>query len=86
MGEISPPFWDTMEKGVDFHPGGDIHPLCLYGLGQPVTTFSAHIFLSISYIPVASSKSRQACSVAGNVVTPKRACLAPEKVEVCVIV
>ena len=25
-----------MEKGVDFHPGGDIHPLCLYGLGQPV--------------------------------------------------
>ena len=25
-----------MEKGVDFHPGDDIHPLCLYGLGQPV--------------------------------------------------
>lgn len=25
-----------MEKGVDFHPGGDIHPLCLYGFGQPV--------------------------------------------------
>ena len=25
-----------MEKGVDFHTGGDIHPLCLYGLGQPV--------------------------------------------------
>ena len=21
---------------MDFHPGGDIHPLCLYGLGQPV--------------------------------------------------
>ena len=25
-----------MEKGVDFHPGDEIHPLCLYGLGQPV--------------------------------------------------
>ena len=25
-----------MGEGVDFHPGGDIHPLCLYGLGQPV--------------------------------------------------
>ena len=35
-GGISPPFWNTMEKGVDFHPGDDVHPLCLYGLGQPV--------------------------------------------------
>ena len=37
-------------------------------------------------IPVASSKSERVFSVAGNVVTPKRASLAPEKVESCVIV
>ena len=36
--------------------------------------------------PVASSKSEGVFSVAGNVVTQKRAWLAPEKVEACVIV
>ena len=36
--------------------------------------------------PVASSKSERVFSVAGNVVTQKRASLAPEKVEACVIV
>ena len=35
-----------MEKGVDFHPGGDIHPLCLYGLGQPVLGDRLHITLA----------------------------------------
>ena len=35
-GGISPPVRETVEKGVDFPPGGDIPPLCLYGLGQPV--------------------------------------------------
>ena len=37
-------------------------------------------------IPVASSKSERVFSVAGNTVTQKRASLAPEKVENCVIV
>ena len=37
-------------------------------------------------IPVASSKSERVFSVAGNVVTPKRASLAPEEVENSVIV
>ena len=36
--------------------------------------------------PVTSSKSKRVLSVAGNVVTQKRACLTPEKVEACVIV
>ena len=31
--------------------------------------------------PVASSKSKRVFSAAGNLVTPKRACLAPEYVE-----
>ena len=32
-------------------------------------------------VPAASSKSERVFSVAGNTVTPKRACLAPNKVE-----
>ena len=36
--------------------------------------------------PVTSSKSERMFSVAGNVVTPRRACLALEYVEACVIV
>ena len=35
---------------------------------------------------MASSKSERVFSVAGNLVTQKRACLAPEKVKACVIV
>ena len=34
-GDITP-FLEHYGEGVDFHPGDDIHPLCLYGLGQPV--------------------------------------------------
>ena len=37
-------------------------------------------------VPAASSKSEQVSSVAGNVVTPKRAKLNPEKVEDLVVV
>ena len=37
-------------------------------------------------VPAASSKSEQVFSVAGNVVTPKRAKLNPEKVEDLVVV
>ena len=37
-------------------------------------------------VPAASSKSEQVSSVAGNVVTPKRAKLNPEKVEHLVVV
>ncbi len=37
-------------------------------------------------IPVASSKSERVFIVAGNTVTQKRVSLAPEKVEICVIV
>ena len=37
-------------------------------------------------ITVASSKSERGFSVAGNIVTEKRASLAPEKVRNCVIV
>ena len=39
-----------------------------------------------SAVPAASSKSEQVVSVAGNVVTPKRAKLNPEKVEDLVVV
>ena len=37
-------------------------------------------------IPVASSKSERVFGVAGNTVTQRRVSLAPEKVEICVIV
>ena len=40
----------------------------------------------VSSIPVASSKSERVFSVASNVVTQKRACLAPDKEDACVIV
>ena len=35
-GGYHPPVRESVENGVDFPPGGDIPPLCLYGLGQPV--------------------------------------------------
>ena len=37
-GGISPPFWNTMEKGVDFHPGGDIHPFIHSDITTPSLT------------------------------------------------
>ena len=49
----------------------------------PLLAFLVRVVFAI---PVASSKSERVFSVAGNTVTQKRASLAPEKVEACVIV
>ena len=49
----------------------------------PLLAFLVRVVFAI---PVASSKSERVFSVTGNVVTPKRASLAPEKVESFMIV
>ena len=48
--------------------------------------FLAGLVRVVFAVPVASSKSERVFSVAGNVVTPKRARLNPEKVEDLVVV
>ena len=49
-------------------------------------TLLSHLVRIVFPVPVASSKSERVFSAAGNVVTAKRACLNPEKVEDLVIV
>ena len=51
--------------------------------GGSITSLLAKLVFPV---PAASSKSEQVSSVAGNVVTPKRAKLNPEKVEDLVVV
>ena len=66
-------------KSFHFHKSCSLrHRLTELGEEQTGSTVFA--------IPVASSKSERVFSVTGNVVTPKRASLAPEKVESFMIV
>ena len=51
-----------------------------------VSVFLDKLVKVVFPVPAASSKSEQVFSVAGNVVTPKRANLNPEKVEDLVVV
>ena len=64
----------------------DIDQLNWWKNHQEALPLLAFLVRVVFAIPVASSKSERVFSVAGNVVTPKRASLTPEKVESCVIV
>ena len=75
----------TYEKVLPYAPS-DVDQLMWWKIHQEALPLLAFMVRVIFPIPVASSKSERVFSVAGNVVTQKRACLAPEKVESCVIV
>ena len=73
------------EKVIPDAPS-DIDQLNWWENHQEALPLLAFLVRVVFAIPVASSKSERVFSVAGNVVTPKRASLTPEKVESCVIV
>ena len=75
----------TYEKVLPYAPS-DVEQLTWWKIHQEALPLLAFMVRVLFAIPVASSKSERVFSVAGNVVTQKRACLAPEKVESCVIV
>ena len=75
----------TYEKVIPDAPS-DTDLLNWWKNHQEALPLLAFLVRVVFAIPVASSKSERVFSVAGNVVTPKRASLAPEKVESCVIV
>ena len=76
---------DTYEKVLPFAPS-QVDQLQWWKIHEESLPLLAFLVRVIFPIPVASSKSERVFSVAGNVVTQKRASLAPEKVEACVIV
>ena len=75
----------TYEKVLPFAPS-QVDQLQWWKIHEESLPLLAFLVRVIFPIPVASSKSERVFSVAGNVVTQKRASLAPEKVEACVIV
>ena len=75
----------TYEKVLPYAPA-DVDQLTWWKIHQEALPLLAFMVRVTFAIPVASSKSERVFSVAGNVVTQKRACLAPAKVENCVIV
>ena len=64
----------------------DIDQLNWWKNHQEALPLLAFLVRVVFAILVASSKSERVFSVAGNVITLKRALFAPEKVETCVIV
>ena len=75
----------TYEKVIPDAPS-DVDQLSWWKHHQEALPPLAFLVRVVFAIPVASSKSERVFSVAGNTVTQKRASLAPEKVEACVIV
>ena len=71
--------WSCYELLPDADSGVD--QLLWWKMHETQFPLLSHMARIVFAVPAASSKSERVFSVAGNTVTPKRACLAPNKVE-----
>ena len=71
--------WNCYELLPDADSG--VAQLLWWKMHETQFPLLSHMARIVFAVPAASSKSERVFSVAGNTVTPKRACLAPNKVE-----